>query len=178
MRRKKPGGQLLQMQSRCISYIQWSRRFIHTLKMFDPRFVLRSHNGAWCLKPEEADMLCFYNSKQSDMLNLCLQKHFIKKGHGLFKCWTMLFLLCKDRWKSAEEERVRSFPLQGQQLGANLRGVPQIEELAGKLCVAAGKEPLKIRSWRSRGRWVRVEEQGKELEFWLSSQRGVCRPDQ
>ena len=47
-----PSGQLLQTQSRCVPlkiwcpYIQWRRRFINMLKMFDPRFVLQSHNGA------------------------------------------------------------------------------------------------------------------------------------
>ena len=34
---------LAQMQSRCISVKSW--RFINMLKMFDPRFVLRSQNG-------------------------------------------------------------------------------------------------------------------------------------
>ena len=59
-----PSGQLLQTQSRCVPlkiwcpYIQWRRRFINMLKMFDPRFVLQSHNGA-CFKPEEADRLVF-----------------------------------------------------------------------------------------------------------------------
>ena len=32
--------------------------FIHMLNIFDPRFVLQSHNGE-CLKPEEADRLIF-----------------------------------------------------------------------------------------------------------------------
>ena len=37
-------------------YIRWSQRFIHILKMFDPRFVLRSHNGS---SAEEVDRLVF-----------------------------------------------------------------------------------------------------------------------
>ena len=66
MKRKGPSGQLLRMQSLCISlkiwfpYLQWkSWRFTHVLKTFDPRFVLWSHNGAWCLKLEAVDRLVF-----------------------------------------------------------------------------------------------------------------------
>ena len=33
----------------------------------------------------ETDLFFKNNSKQSDMLNLCLQKHFIKKGQSFQK---------------------------------------------------------------------------------------------
>ena len=38
----------------------------------------------------------FYNSKQSDMLNLCLQKHFIKKGTQSFQKDALFYVSSKQ----------------------------------------------------------------------------------
>ena len=86
--------------------------------------------------------------------------------------------LCCARFDESRQRRklVTPFPYKGKEAASSLDLLPRqlavLHSLLGSPVGGGGEEPLKIRSWRSRGRWVRESEQGRRWGFDYLISRG------